>query len=62
MSQEEMKAIYDSLIESGDFDMLFPTLTGDWNKDKESFKRLYNDSQSILDDTNFDFDTEDELY
>jgi hypothetical protein len=62
MSQEEMKAIYDSLIESGDFKILFPTLLGDWDKDKKSFKKLYSDSQSILEDTNLDFDTEDELY
>lgn len=62
MSQVEMKAIYDSLVESGDFKMLFPTLSGDWEKDKESFKKLYNDNQNILEDTSFDFDTEDELY
>jgi len=50
MSQSEIKSIYDSLKESGDFELLFPNLTGDWLEDKKEFISQYNSNEEILKD------------
>ena len=60
MSQKEIKAIYNSLLETEEFSLMFPSLNGDWEKDKKIFKALYDNSQEILEDTSLDFDTEEE--
>ena len=60
MSQKEIKAIYNSLLETEEFSLMFPSLKGDWEKDKKIFKALYDNSQEILEDTSLDFDTEEE--
>jgi hypothetical protein len=60
MSQEEIKAIYESLIESGDFAFLFPNLSGNWEEDRSEFKKAYDiNSSTIQDDDFFIFDDED---
>jgi hypothetical protein len=60
MSQEEIKAIYESLIESGDFAILFPSLSGRWEEDKAEFKRAYDiNSSTIQGDDFFNFYDED---
>jgi len=48
MSAKEMKLIYDSLIASGDLDVLFPTMTGDWFLDKKEFVIQYNSTERLL--------------
>jgi hypothetical protein len=42
MSAEEMKLIYSSLIDNGDFKVMFPTMTGEWEVDKKEFIIQYN--------------------
>jgi hypothetical protein len=41
MSKKQMKAVYDSLIASGDLLELYPELTGTWKLDQEDFKLQY---------------------
>jgi hypothetical protein len=63
MSQKEIKAIYESLIESGDFAILFPSLSGKWEEDKAEFKRAYDINSSVIQDDDFlNFDEEDYNY
>ena len=51
MSVKEIKALYDSLVDSGDFEFLFPNFTGDWLVDKKEFSTQYNSNQKLLNDT-----------
>jgi hypothetical protein len=37
-----MKAEYESLLKSGMFWEFHPELTGEWNKDKVQWKKIYN--------------------
>jgi hypothetical protein len=48
MSIPEIKAIYDSLLESGELQTFHPDLVGDWDLDKKIFKSLYNATENIL--------------
>lgn len=45
MSKKQMKAVYDSLIASGDLLDLYPELTGNWKLDQEDFKLQYEFSK-----------------
>lgn len=44
----EAKKEYDAMLNSGDLEILFPDMTGDWEKDKKRFIRNYNKNQEIL--------------
>jgi len=57
MPQEEIKPIYDSLLESGDLKTMYSDMTGDWEKDKDKFTRLYSQNEDIL-SGDLDFDLE----
>lgn len=48
MSANEIKAIYDSLNESGDLQTFHPELTGDWGLDERKFTSLYNATENII--------------
>ena len=37
---EQIKALYESLLESDELKMFFPKMTGDWEKDKNKFIKL----------------------
>lgn len=50
MSQKEIKSIYESLVESEEFEIMFPDLTGSWEEDKKEFERRYNQNLDILED------------
>lgn len=41
MSLEQAKKEYQSLLDSGSLDELFPMLTGDWEKDKDLFVDMF---------------------
>lgn len=45
MNEEMIKAIYDSLLEN---DELFYGLTGDWEKDRKRFIKMYKDNQDLI--------------
>lgn len=44
----EVKKAYDSLLESGDLEMLFPKAKGEWEKDKKRFTEIYEFNQKTL--------------
>lgn len=48
MSLKEMKALYTSLLESGDLYMLLPDATGEWKTDKKQFSAEYNQNRDSL--------------
>ena len=59
MSMKEMKALYESLLESGDLGWLLPSATGEWKLDKKGFEREYNKNSDFLRN---DDDINDELF
>lgn len=50
MSIQEMKAIYITLKESGDLKKMFPSMSGDWEKDKKTFTTEYNTNERLLEE------------
>lgn len=62
MSVREAKAIYESLVESGEIEFMFPQVIGDWTQDKKSFLELYNKNLEMLfSELDID-DSEDDFY
>lgn len=57
MSAKEIKALYQSLLESGDLNMIMPNATGDWSVDKKVFEKEYTNNSKFLDE-----DYNDELF
>lgn len=58
MSANEIKAIYDSLVESDELQTFHPELTGCWETDRLRFTSLYNATENLiegLDDDDDDF-------
>jgi hypothetical protein len=50
MSKEaKVQEQYNLLKNSGDLKILFPSLSGDWERDKTRFTKSWNDYQRILD-------------
>jgi hypothetical protein len=49
MSEEsQIQKQYNSFKESGDLKMLFPRLSGNWDKDKVQFTRIWEEHQRLL--------------
>jgi hypothetical protein len=49
MSEEiQIQKQYNSFKESGDLKMLFPGLSGNWEKDKARFIRIWGEHQRLL--------------
>jgi|Laugrespbdmm15sn_2_1035079.scaffolds.fasta_scaffold161955_2 hypothetical protein len=49
MSEEnQIQRDYNSFKESGDLKMLFPGLSGNWEKDKVKFTKIWEENQSFL--------------
>ena len=47
---EEIQKQYNSFKESGDLKMLFPGLSGNWEKDKAKFIKLWGEHQRLLEE------------
>jgi hypothetical protein len=62
MSINEIKAIYESLLESGDLFILFHNMKGDWDSDKSRFKGLYEQNKKFIEDDFLDLDDSFDLY
>jgi hypothetical protein len=56
MSKSEIKSMYNSLLDSGDLFVFFPSLTGVWESDKKEFIKHYNKNLNDIEDLSFDFD------
>jgi len=51
MSVTEAKAIYETLKEQGDLEVMIPDPTGEWVVDKKMFLKIYNSNQEMLNDS-----------
>lgn len=49
--EQEIQRQYDMFVESGDLKLLFPSMTGVWEKDQKRFTILWMDSQRLLEDS-----------
>lgn len=59
MSAQEIKKEYDALLQSGDLKEMFPTMSGDWNKDKSEFTNLYSLNEDLFGNEELDLEDED---
>ena len=48
MSDQDIKKIYDSFVDSGDLKTMFPELTGEWTKDEKTFSKKYRSNEQSL--------------
>jgi hypothetical protein len=48
--KEIVRQQYLAFKESGDLKILFPGMSGDWEKDKKRFTLIWEDSQRLLDE------------
>lgn len=55
MSTNEIRAVYDALLDSGDLEEMFPNLTGNWEKDKKEFSEQYEITEHLLEEDDEDF-------
>lgn len=46
--KKEVKDIYNMLKDSGELLEMFPGLTGEWEKDKIVFTRMYNRNKYLI--------------
>lgn len=56
---DNVRALYDSLLDSGELSSMFPQSKGVWEKDKKFFNIYYEENNKILSDIE-DIDDEDE--
>ena len=50
----EIQRQYQSFKESGDLKALFKGMSGDWEKDKARFTRIYEENQRIIEEAKKD--------
>lgn len=46
----EAQVQYNFFLESGDLESLFPSMTGEWEKDKKRFTKIWEDNQKLIRD------------
>lgn len=46
--ESQIQKQYNSFKESGDLKILFPGMSGNWEKDKKRFTRVWEDNQRLL--------------
>jgi hypothetical protein len=46
--ESQIQKQYNSFKESGDLKMLFPGMSGNWEKDEKRFTRVWEDNQRLL--------------
>lgn len=46
---QKIKKQFDMFVETGELKMLFPGLTGNWDKDKERFMKLHEQMSRAID-------------
>lgn len=51
---------YNVFRDSGDLEELFPKLSGEWNKDKARFTKMFEKNNQILEDLEKDLQEEEE--
>jgi|LakMenE01Jun11ns_1017448.scaffolds.fasta_scaffold8261799_2 hypothetical protein len=53
-NQQEVQKQYQAFKESGDLKALFKGMSGDWEKDKVRFTRIYEENQRIIEEATKD--------
>jgi hypothetical protein len=53
MSKQEIKNLYNTMLNSGDLFEVYPGLSGDWKLDKDKFIEQYNLNQEFILDDDF---------
>lgn len=48
---KEAQIQYEAMLENGDLEILFPSLTGDWKKDKKRFELMWAENKKLIDET-----------
>lgn len=48
---KEAKIQYDAMLENGDLEILFPSLSGEWKKDKKKFELMWAENKKLIDET-----------
>ena len=48
MKEQEAKKEYDDFLHSGDLQILFPGLHGEWDKDKKIWIKIWVDNQRAI--------------
>ena len=51
---QEIQKQYQAFKESGDLKILFKGMSGDWEKDKKRFTRIYEENQRIMEEATKD--------
>lgn len=51
---DEIRKLYNSLLEDKDLYTFFPGAKGNWDADKKMFERHYEEQQTILNDIEID--------
>ena len=59
---ENVKALYDSLVDSGEIFGMFSEAKGEWSKDKKFFTKYYESNQEIINNMSLDLDDEEDVY
>ena len=54
----EAQKHYNAILETGELKEMFPHLKGDWDKDKKSFTKHFEENQKILNLDSIDLDDE----
>lgn len=47
--EQEAKKEYDAFLDSGDLKILFKGMSGDWEKDKKVWIRIWENNQAVID-------------
>ena len=53
---QEVQKQYQAFKDSGDLKVLFRGMSGDWEKDKLKFTRIYEENQRIMDEATKDLE------
>jgi len=49
MSEAQIQ--YNAMLENGDLEILFPSLSGEWKKDKKKFELMWAENKKLIDET-----------
>lgn len=52
--EKEAQLHYNTFLESGDLEALFPKAKGEWEKDKKWYMSYYKDQRRIMEDLNIE--------
>lgn len=50
MNNSKAEELYNFLLESEELLVFYPELTGDWEKDKKKFIRMFEENEGLIDD------------